>query len=148
MDDGLISVDSVKEAKQLIREGKEIWPKGHLRLHKFVYNNKEVLDAVSENEQDCTTKEVDLNDNILPMQSVLGIKWNTDIDTFSFNIALEARVATRRGILSTVARMYDPLGFISLYIQAVKRELQEMCKRGIGWDGPLPSKVRSRWEKA
>ena len=94
--DRLIGVDSIKEAKQLIREAKEIWAKGHLRLHKFVSNNKEVL----ENKQDCTTKEVDLNYHILPTHSVLSVKWNTDTYTFSFNIALEAGVATRHGILS------------------------------------------------
>ena len=73
MDDGLISVDSIKETKQLIREVKEICTKSHLHLHEFVSNNKEVLDVVSENEQDCTTKEVDMN-YIIPMQSVLGVK--------------------------------------------------------------------------
>ena len=86
VDDGLISVDSVKGAKQLIREAKEICAKGQLRLHKFLSNNKEVLDFFvlgSENEQDCTTKEIDLNYNIFSMQSVLGVKWNTDTDTFS-----------------------------------------------------------------
>lgn len=74
VDDGLISVDSVEEAKQLIKEAKEICAKGYLRLHKFVSNNKEALDAVSEDEHDSASKEVDLNYNILPMQSVLGIR--------------------------------------------------------------------------
>ena len=99
MNYALISVDSVEEAKQLIREAREICTKGHRRLHKFMFNNKEVLDAISENEQDCTRKQVDSNYKILLMQSVLRVRWNTDIETFSFNIALEARAATRRGIL-------------------------------------------------
>lgn len=68
------TMDSVEEAKQLIKEAKEICAKGYLRLHKFVSNNKEVLDAVSEDEHDSATKEVNLNYNILPMQSVLGIR--------------------------------------------------------------------------
>ena len=116
MDDGFISVHSVREAKQLIREEKKICTKGYLRLNKFVLNFKEFLQAVSENELDCTTKEADLNYDILPMQSVLdGTK------TF-----LEVGAATRRGILSTVASVYDPWGFISPYILAEKRVLQNM----------------------
>ena len=146
VDDGLISVGSVEEAKQLIKGAKEICAKGHLHLHKFVSNNKEVLDAVLEGEHDSTTKEVELNYNILPMQSVLGVRWNTDTDTFSFNIALEAGAATRRGILSTVASVYDPLGFISPYILTGKRVLQEMCKQGIGWGEPLLSELEPKWE--
>ena len=84
LDDGLISIDSVKEAKKLIKEAKEISAKGHLPLHKFVSNNKGVLNAISENQQDCTTKEVDLNFNILPIHSVFDVKWNTDTKTFFF----------------------------------------------------------------
>ena len=123
---------SVKEAKQLIREAKEISAKGHLCLHKFASNNQEVLDAISENKQDCTTKEVDLNCNILPMQSILGVKWNTDSDTFFFSIALKAGATAQHGIPSTLASVYDLLGFISPYILAGKRVLQEMCKQSIG----------------
>ena len=44
------------------------------------------------------------------------------------NIAIEVGADTRRGILSMVASVYDPFGFISPNIQAGKRVLQEMCK--------------------
>lgn len=54
--------------------------------------------------------------------------------------------ATRRGILSTVASIYDPLGFLAPYVLAGKKILQEMCHQGVGWDDPLPEMLKPRWE--
>ncbi|KAJ8332755.1 hypothetical protein SKAU_G00416510, partial [Synaphobranchus kaupii] len=146
VDDGLISVDTVKKAIQLINEAQEICAKGKLRLHKFVSNSREVSDAIPESERAIVVKDVDLNYNELPMQSVLGVKWNVEMDAFSYNVILNGKAATRRGILSTVASVYDPLGFLSPYILTGKRVLQEMCKQGVGWDDPLPAELEPKWE--
>lgn len=72
------------------------------------------------------------------MQSVLGVKWNVEADTLSFSIVLKEKPATHRGILATVASVYDPIGFLSLYILTGKHVLQDKCKRGVGWDDPIP----------
>lgn len=146
VDDGLISVDSVKKAKQLVNEARELCAKGKLRLHKFVCNTKDVWDAIPETERASVEKDVDLKYNEVPMQSVLGVKWNIPTDAFSFNVTINEKAATRRVILSTVASVYDPLGFLAPYILNGKRVLQEMCKRGIGWDEPLPPELKTKWE--
>lgn len=69
------------------------------------------------------------------------------IDTFSFNISLKDHPSTRRGCLSVIASLYDPLGFIAPFSLTGKRILQELCHRGIGWDDPLPEDMRPRWEE-
>lgn len=55
--------------------------------------------------------------------------------------------STRRGCLSVIASLYDPLGFIAPFSLTGKRILQELCHRGIGWDDPLPEDMRPRWEE-
>ena len=54
---------------------------------------------------------------------------------------------TRRGILSTVASVYDPLGFLAPFVLTGKQILQEMCRQGAGWDDPLTEELQSRWER-
>ena len=54
---------------------------------------------------------------------------------------------TRRGILSTVASVYDPLGFVAPFVLNGKRVLQEMCRQGTGWDDQLTDALRRRWER-
>lgn len=146
VDDGLISIDSVREAKQLVCEAQEVCAKGKLRLHKFACNNKEVMSIIPETERASKTKDVNLNYSVIQMQSVLGVKWNIEADVFSFSVALKERPATRRGILATVASVYDPLGFLSPYILTGKQVLQEMCKRGVGWDDPIPPALETKWK--
>lgn len=51
----------------------------------------------------------------------------------------------RQGILSVVASLCDPLGFLASFILEGKRVLQEMCQRRMGWDEPLP-REKLRWE--
>lgn len=146
VDDGLISVESVGKAIELVKEAQAVCAKGKLHLHKFLSNSREVLDSVDVAERATEVKNVDLNHEDLPVQRVLGIRWNVENDSFSFKVSLEEKPATRRGILSIVASLYDPLGFLAPVILEGKRVLQEMCQRGTGWDEPLPKGLKLRWE--
>lgn len=68
-------------------------------------------------------------------------------DTFSFNVNFKDQPATRQGILSIIASLYDPLGFVAPFVLLGKCILQEMCHRGKGWDEPLSEDVNSWLEE-
>ncbi|KAJ8369824.1 hypothetical protein SKAU_G00098520 [Synaphobranchus kaupii] len=146
VDDGLVSVEHVDTAIRLVKEAQEVFAEGRLHLHKFISNNREVLESVPESERASGVRDVDLSHDELPVQTVLGVKWNVSSDTFFFKVNLNERPATRRGILSTVASVFDPLGFLAPFLLLGKKVLQEMCQRGIGWDEPLPAELKPRWE--
>lgn len=145
VDDGVTSADNVKRAIQLAHEAREICSKGGLRLHKFVSNNHAVLQSLppSECATETNTKDLTFNDTL---ERALGIQWSIKEDSFRFNNTLKDQPATRRGILSTVASIYDPLGFLAPYVLNGKRILQEMCNQGTGWDEHLPERLKPRWE--
>lgn len=44
--------------------------------------------------------------------------------------------------MSTVAFIYDPLGFLAPYVLNGKRIVQEMCHQGVGWDDALPEMLK------
>ena len=69
-----------------------------------------------------------------PIERALGVQWCISSDTFGFSIAIKDRPATRRGILSVVSSVYDPLGFIAPFILPAKILLQELCKKKLDWD--------------
>ena len=91
-------------------------------------------------------KDLNLDTDSLPPERVLGVEWCVESDTFQFRITLRDRPMTRRGILSTVSSIYDPLGFAAPFLFRGKRILQLLCKEGIGWDDPVPEPLRSQWE--
>ena len=111
IDDGLKSVPMVPEAIELIKNSTEMCMKGGFRLHKFTSNSKEVVESTLVESRTKEFKEVDLNRDLIPPERVLGIEWNIENDAFKFRITLKDKPLTRRGILSTVSSIYDPLGF-------------------------------------
>jgi len=76
-------------------------------------------------------QKIDLNKTDLPVERTLGMQWNTESDEFIFEVEEKCKPDTRRGILSIVASIYDPMGFISPFMLEGKSILQEMCKRGV-----------------
>ena len=73
------------------------------------------------------------------------MQWSIDLDCFQFKITLKNRPATRRGILSIVSSVYDPLGFLAPVLLKGKQILQEICKEQRDWDDPLPEPILKRW---
>ena len=90
------------------------------------------------------TKTKDLTFSDTQVERALGIHWSIQGDSFKFNNTLANQPGTRRGMLATVASIYNPLGFLAPYVLTGKKILQEMCRQGVGWDDPLPEMLRPR----
>ncbi|XP_076858013.1 uncharacterized protein LOC143512031 [Brachyhypopomus gauderio] len=146
VDDGVASVGSIDDAIQLAREAQKLCASGGLRLHKFVSNNRAVLDSIPPSERSADVGNLDLAFDDLPLERTLGIQWDPQSDSFKFSISLKGQPATRRGVLSTVASLYDPLGLVAPFVLNGKSILQEACRRGTGWDDDLGDELQSRWE--
>ena len=58
---------------------------------------------------------------------------------------IPAREATKRGILSFISSIYDPLGMVSPFILTAKIILQNLCREKIGLDDEIPCTAVSRW---
>ena len=146
VDDGLTSVESREDAKELIEGAREVCRRGGLRLHKFIANDRSVMESIPKSEQ-ASDINWDLPSEPLSIERVLGVQWFVGVDSFGFSIFLKDQPLTRRGVLSTVASIYDPLGFLAPLVLKAKRILQEVCQKGVSWDSPLPDKLRPRWEQ-
>lgn len=59
---------------------------------------------------------------------------------------MKDRPLTRRGILSIVSSIYDPLGFVSPLILKAKIILRDLCKKGLDWDDCIPPENQTRWQ--
>ena len=58
--------------------------------------------------------------------------WFVEADQFGFKVFIKDRPCTRRGILSAVSSLYDPLGMAAPFILPAKLPLQDLCRRGLG----------------
>ena len=50
------------------------------------------------------------------MSRILGLSWNKKLDTVSVEVPTEQARLTKRRILAKLARIYDPLGLVSISI--------------------------------
>ena len=147
VDDGLTSVSSIDEAQSLIEESRSLCQKANIRLHKFVSNKLEALSNLPETEVSTNLTKVDLTADDKTNERALGVQWNVNTDTFQFPTLPLTKPNTRRGILSTVASLFDPLGYVSPIVLEGKILLQSLCKLNIGWDEAIDAEVQKKWTR-
>ena len=149
VDDGLTSLPTVSDAIHLVQNTKQLCADYGIKLHRFASNSPEVLEAIPPEERAKCLEHVALDSNVHneAVERVLGIEWHIASDTFRFQIKIRDRPITRRGILSAVSQVYDPLGFLSPVILVGRQILQDACKKQLDWDAPLPDDLKLRWER-
>ena len=145
MDDLLKSVAGEPEAIKLANNLRKICHEGGFKLNKWVSNSRNVLQSIPEEDRSKEVKVIDLDKDNLPSDRALGILWSPQSDRFGFQISVKERPATRRGILSVVSSVYDPLGFIAPATLPVKWIMQDLCRLKLGWDDEIPANHGRRW---
>lgn len=138
VDDCLKSVTSDESAIFLVDNLTELLRRGGFRLTKWLSNSRKVVESIPEAERATVVKNLDFDLPII--ERALGVQWNVASDTFSFSITIKDRPATRRGLLSVISSVYDPLGFVAPFVLPAKVLLQDLCKRKFDWDDPITHK--------
>ncbi|XP_067933081.1 uncharacterized protein [Watersipora subatra] len=146
VDDGITSVANRTEAIELIKDSRDICSKGNIRLHKFVCNEREVLASVPTSERSESVKSIDLFTDKLPNERTLGLEWDVNTDEFHFTNNVQAKDATKRGLLSSVAQIYDPLGLLAPFILKGKQLLQICTSDKQPWDEPISPELKVKWD--
>lgn len=145
VDDCLLSVNDEKEALGVVEGLGSLLSRCGFRITKWSSNSREVLRGIPPTERSSTVKEV--TDSVLPTQRMLGVAWNMDTDSFSFPLQGNERPVSRRNLLSQLAAVYDPLGWIGPFVLPMKLLFQDLVKSGIGWDEPLDPPAQARWQR-
>ena len=151
VDDVLAAFDSVPDAVSALCEAREALGKFNIRLHKIKSNTFEVLDSfppedVSQAEEASLGKE--------ETTSVLGMIWNQGSDTLELANRIPMRSFTKRGVISTVNSVYDPIGMgspVTLAGRLIQRGALTLPdsanSAGLSWDEPLPAEYFARWDE-
>lgn len=73
--------------------------------------------------------------------------WHTFDDTFRFKVQPSKRPSklTKRTLLSDVAKLFDPIGFLAPVVINAKILLQSLWLTGLTWDETLPENIVTEW---
>ena len=143
VDDCLKSVPTVSEAINLVSELKMLVAEGGFNLTKWTSNSPEVISKVPYSDRSKKAQERVLD--ALTEDRALGVCWRVHEDHLSFQVQRMDQPLTKRGILSMLSSVYDPLGLAGPFVLKARRIVQNLCRTKIGWDEPIPEMEREQW---
>nr|XP_039259008.1 uncharacterized protein LOC120335544 [Styela clava] len=143
VDDCLTTAESVDEGIEIVKELTQLMSKGGFNLTKWLTNNDELLSMIPEEKRAKCVQNHVIDGNV--KERVLGIQWNVANDEFGFKVNIADKPNTRRGILSIVASVFDPLGIVAPITLLAKLLLQELCKQNLGWDQEIADDDAVKW---
>lgn len=143
VDDLISGGDSVAEVVEIREQVAALLQKGGFPIRKWCSNVLGVLDGIPSDQCEQMLKFHDGTD----VTKTLGLVWDPKSDNFIFSFAPadNCKTVTKRSVLSSIARLYDPLGLIGPVITRAKIFMQHLWKLKLQWDESLPQTLHSSW---
>ncbi|XP_041449408.1 uncharacterized protein LOC121404212 [Drosophila obscura] len=145
VDDVLAGADSTQEAQLAIRELQAALSSAGFPLRKWTANHKDVLAEIpSDHLLHTDFLEIDAQSTA----KTLGIRWKATSDEFFFVppvLSLESSY-TKREVLSQIAKLFDPAGWLAPFIVRSKIFMQEIWLQELEWDENLPNELCQYWQ--
>jgi len=143
VDDIFGGAESVEKVKEIIHQLCQLCMAGGFALQKWASNNINVLNHLPSDRR--------INPDVISIDqdsfvSVLGLQWQPASDCFRFILDRPLTTTiTKRTILSTIAKFFDPLGLLSPVIIKAKVLIQDLWIIKLEWDEPVPVPIADKW---
>ena len=149
VDDLLKSIEDESTATSLLPRLQGMCASAGFNLTKVVSNSTNVIKSVPTHYQAESIQTLEPSAK-MPIERSLGVFWSVEKDAFGFRITMDNQPLTRRGVLSCISSIYDPLGLASPFLLEGRRILQEMTLEKKQWDDPISDahiQAWSRWKE-
>lgn len=139
MDDLITGCDSVESLVELANSVSQKLSTAGFNLRKFRTNSE--LDP----DKHVLNENQDISD-VSNTTSTLGLVWSPVRDELVFTMKFDdLKKPTKRSILSAIAKIFDPLGLLSIFIVRAKMLLQRLWSCNLKWDDEIPNEVKLIW---
>ena len=169
VDDIVSGAQNEQQAYQLYSEAKKIFQAGGFNLRKFVTNLHSLQNKIDVKEgvndpavkpspcEMCSPDETYTKSTLgvsqliqSGEQKVLGLRWEVATDRICLGFTEIAQMAvklepTKRNLVSTIGKFYDPLGYLAPVVISFKILFQKLCLEKREWDQPLSGDLLRQW---
>ena len=118
-----------------MKDVKALCAEGGFHLTKFVSNSKHVLLSIPEEDRRKCLHDKELRFGTLSTEKALRIHWDINQDKLVFCINFKEKSSTKRGMLSVVSAIYDPLELVSPFLLESRR-IYRCCVKS-NWPGMI-----------
>ncbi|GFU78297.1 uncharacterized protein TNCV_5006081 [Trichonephila clavipes] len=127
-----------EEAIVLRQQLKGILKSAGMELHKLCANHEKLSPDPEQNYNFATLTET----------KTLGVSWKPNLDCFliKVKVCLDSSY-TKRDVLSTIAKIFDPVGLMAPVISKAKIFLQRLWRSKLEWNDLLPAEEYREWQQ-
>lgn len=145
VDDALFGADNETLIRHIRDQLISLLKRGGFVLRKWASNSSGLLsDIDTANHGLACNKQLDQNEQL----KILGIGWNPVTDVLEFRVLLADRIPdSKRAILSTIAKFYDPLGWVTPVTITAKILMQDLWRSKLDWDDSISDHLLDRWKE-
>lgn len=146
VDDLLTGADTLEDATTLQAELIGMMSSANFNLRKWSTNCADLLTNIPIQHRE-PQEVISLGE--AESIKMLGVYWHPADDHFLFKIAVRpsGKQTTKRTMLSEIASLYDPLGWIAPVIITAKILMQSLWLTGSAWDAEVTTDVQEKWTK-
>ena len=161
---------SATKAFEIYQQAKEIMLKGGFNLRKWNSNDKGLLEQINAIEEPGKSQKQGVPTHSQVMEDdesysqfavgnhsgggkskVLGINWDSNSDNFLFDLRnivdfAQSLPPTKRSVFKLAAKIFDPLGCLSVFVINLKFFFQQLCIKKVGWDQELLGPDRKKFD--
>ncbi|XP_026830502.1 uncharacterized protein LOC113563287 [Ooceraea biroi] len=142
-DDISTGARTIQELVQICQQLEAILLKGQFCLHKWRFNNPDVLQQFSKQQR--MDKFYTLNKEE-PLKT-LGILWDSAQDQLQYQVKISKdQATTKREVLSRMSQIFDPLGLVGPVLIKGKLFMQKLWSEALDWDQPLSQEHIIAWD--
>ncbi|GFY15303.1 integrase catalytic domain-containing protein [Trichonephila clavipes] len=147
VDDVISGADDISQALKVSKDAETIMKNASMKLRKWNSNDQTLMRTWEKEGLEAHPRHPDDSSKI-PSSKVLGIPWDVVHDYFTIDVKgllqLDtSKPITKRIVLQSAGKIYDPVGFLSPYTIRLKCLLQELWLRKLSWDDELPPDIHA-----
>ena len=146
VDDLISGGPSTDKAKCWKHEATKIFADAKFELHKWHSNERELETSCEDYGQSFVKEQLE-NESPKEECKRLGLGWDRADDTLHVCFPALPAEETKHGILSNLAKVYDPLGIVAPVMLEGKLLYRDTCDQKKAWDAPLPEEIADWWSK-
>ncbi|XP_055714212.1 uncharacterized protein LOC129808458 [Phlebotomus papatasi] len=136
MDDLLGGAQTVQEATKVREDLQSVLDSSGFPLRKWVTNLVSLLEKIPEDQRAISPEDI-----YEGSVSALGLQWAPGDDNLGLVLPEITSSRTKRELCASVAKIFDPLGFISPVTAGLKMIFQQLWLKPVSWDDTLPDDI-------